>query len=173
MHPSLSPAANLLDQHAAHERIRYEEMVKDKRIYGQLLMMPEMVRLSATDGELLKEHIEEFEKLGFDIEEFGSGQYAVRQTPDDITEEGIEDTIISVLELIKENKNPDDILDKAFFMIACKGAVKANRPMSIKEMETLVKLVMENDKIRTCPHGRPLLVSITKKWIEKEFKRIV
>lgn len=163
----------LLDQHAAHERIRYEEMIQDMCIYGQLLMMPEMIRLSATDGALLTENTEAFSKLGFLIDEFGSGQFAVRQMPDDIIDLSIEDTVIEILELIKKNKNPEDILDKAFFMIACKGAVKANRPMSMKEMEALVKQVMENDRIRTCPHGRPLLISFSKKWIEKEFKRIV
>ena len=151
----------------------YEEMIQDMCIYGQLLMMPEMIRLSATDGALLTENTEAFSKLGFLIDEFGSGQFAVRQMPDDIIDLSIEDTVIEILELIKKNKNPEDILDKAFFMIACKGAVKANRPMSMKEMEALVKQVMENDRIRTCPHGRPLLISFSKKWIEKEFKRIV
>lgn len=163
----------LLDQHAAHERIRYEEMVENMCIYGQLLMMPEMIRLSATDGELLLENMEAFSKLGFIIDEFGDGQFAVRQMPDDIIDLGIEDTVIEILELIKKNKNPEDILDKAFFMIACKGAVKANRAMSQREMEALVKQVTENDRIRTCPHGRPLMISLSKKWIEKEFKRIV
>lgn len=163
----------LLDQHAAHERIRYEEMVENMCIFGQLLMMPEMIRLSATDGELLLENMEAFSKLGFIIDEFGDGQFAVRQMPDDIIDLGIEDTVIEILELIKKNKNPEDILDKAFFMIACKGAVKANHAMSQREMEALVKQVTENDRIRTCPHGRPLMISLTKKWIEKEFKRIV
>ena len=163
----------LLDQHAAHERIRYENMVQNRCIYGQLLMVPEMIRLSATDGALLNENKDAFLRLGFSIDEFGSGQFAVREAPDDVIDLSIEDAVTEILELIKQSKDPEDIMDKAFFMIACKGAVKANRAMSMKEMEALTQMVMENDRIRTCPHGRPLLISITKKWIEKEFKRIV
>ena len=64
-------------------------------------------------------------------------------------------------------------MDKAFFMIACKGAVKANHAMTKQEMEILVRLVLENDRIRTCPHGRPLMIAFSKNYIEKEFKRIV
>lgn len=163
----------LLDQHAAHERIRYEEMIRDRQIFGQILMMPEIINLSATDGELVMEHKETFEKLGFGIDAFGQGKYAVRQMPDDISSDSIENTVISVLELIKQNKNPEDIMDEAFFMIACKGAIKANHKMTQAELEGLVRQVLENDKIKTCPHGRPLMISFSKKYIEKEFKRIV
>lgn len=163
----------LMDQHAAHERLRYEEMVCDRRIYGQLLMLPEIIRLSAEDGEILAENSEAFTNLGFSIEPFGAGEFAVRQLPDDITIDDVENTIVEILELIKQNKNPEDFMDSAFFMIACKGAVKANHALSEKEMTALVKAVLENDRIRTCPHGRPLLLSFSKKWIEKEFKRIV
>lgn len=163
----------LMDQHAAHERLRYEEMVRDRRIYGQLLMLPEIIRLSAEDGEVLSENSEAFTNLGFSIEPFGAGEFAVRQLPDDITIDDVENTIVEILELIKQNKNPEDFMDSAFFMIACKGAVKANHALSEKEMTALVKAVLENDRIRTCPHGRPLLLSFSKKWIEKEFKRIV
>ncbi len=163
----------LLDQHAAHERIRYEEMIKDRQIFGQVLMMPEIINLSATDGELVMEHKETFEKLGFGIDTFGQGKYAVRQMPDDISSDSIENTVISVLELIKQNKNPEDIMDEAFFMIACKGAIKANHKMTQAELESLVKQVLQNEKIKTCPHGRPLMISFSKKYIEKEFKRIV
>lgn len=163
----------LLDQHAAHERIRYEEMIRDRQIFGQVLMMPEIINLSATDGEMVLEHKETFEKLGFGIDVFGQGKFAVRQMPDDISEDSAENTVISVLELIKQNKNPEDIMDKAFFMIACKGAIKANHSMTKMELQGLVKQVLQNEKIRTCPHGRPLMISFSKKYIEKEFKRIV
>lgn len=163
----------MMDQHAAHERLRYEEMVKDMAIPGQLLMLPEMITLSATDGALLLENKEAFEKLGFDIDAFGAGQYAVRQIPEDITTDHVEETVTEIIELIRHNKKAEDILDKAFFMIACKGAIKANHAMQKEEMELLVRLVLENDRIRTCPHGRPLMISFTKNYIEKEFKRIV
>ena len=163
----------LMDQHAAHERLRYEEMIKDRQIFGQILLMPEIINLSVTDGELLLSHKEDFDKLGFDIEPFGNGQYAVRRMPDDISSDTAENTVISILELIKQKKNPEDVMDEAFFMIACKGAVKANHKMTQAELEGLVNQVFQNEKIRTCPHGRPLIISFSKKYIEKEFKRIV
>ncbi|MBR3942144.1 MAG: hypothetical protein IKJ55_02200 [Clostridia bacterium] len=163
----------MMDQHAAHERLRYEEMVKDRAIAGQLLMLPEMITLSASDSVILNENKEAFEKLGFGLDEFGAGQFAVRQIPEDITAESVEDTIVEIIELLRRNKQAEDILDKAFFMIACKGAVKANHAMTKQEMEILVRLVLENDRIRTCPHGRPLMIAFSKNYIEKEFKRIV
>lgn len=163
----------LMDQHAAHERLRYEEMVKDRAIAGQLLMLPEMITLSASDSVILNENKDAFEKLGFGLDEFGAGQFAVRQIPEDITAESVEDTVVEIIELLRQNKQAEDILDKAFFMIACKGAVKANHAMTKQEMEILVRLVLENDRIRTCPHGRPLMIAFSKNYIEKEFKRIV
>ncbi len=163
----------LLDQHAAHERLRYEEMVRDRQIFGQILLMPEVINLSVTDGELLLSHKDDFDKLGFDIEPFGNGQYAVRRMADDLNSDTVENTVISILELIKQKKNPEDIMDEAFFMIACKGAIKANHKMTQAELEALVKQVLQNEKIKTCPHGRPLMISFSKKYIEKEFKRIV
>ena len=66
-----------------------------------------------------------------------------------------------------------EIYDKAMFSVACKGAIKANTKLSIAEMQTLVDRVFADDKIRTCPHGRPIIISFDKKFIEKEFKRIV
>lgn len=163
----------LIDQHAAHERIRYEELKNSREEISQVLMFPETFSMQPTDAQLVMENISVFEKLGFEIEEFGTNTFVVRRVPTTIEAPQTEDTIAEITELLKLSKDPMEIYDKAMFSVACKGAIKANTKLSIAEMQTLVDRVFEDDKIRTCPHGRPIIISFDKKFIEKEFKRIV
>ena len=163
----------LIDQHAAHERIRYEELKNSREEISQVLMFPETFSMQPTDAQLVIENISVFEKLGFEIEEFGTNTFAVRRVPGAIEASQTEDTVFEITELLKKSKDPMEIYDKAMFSVACKGAIKANTKLSIAEMQTLVDRVFEDDKIRTCPHGRPIIISFDKKFIEKEFKRIV
>ena len=163
----------LVDQHAAHERIKYEEIVENAGVVSQTLMLPETVKLTPVESRLLQENKEVFEAFGFQIEEFGNTDFIVREAPLALSVDQIEDTVVQLLELIGAHKDPSQIYDKGYFMIACKSAIKANHKLSTTEMESLVRLVLENDRIRTCPHGRPVIISFTKTFIEKEFKRIV
>lgn len=163
----------LIDQHAAHERIRYEELKNTREEVSQVLMFPETFSMQPTDTQLLIDNISVFEKLGFEIEEFGANTFAVRRVPSAIEASQTEDTIFEIIELLKKSKDPMEIYDKAMFSVACKGAIKANTKLSVAEMQTLVDRVFADDKIRTCPHGRPIIISFDKKFIEKEFKRIV
>lgn len=163
----------LIDQHAAHERIRYEELKNSREEISQVLMFPETFSMQHTDAQLLIDNISVFERLGFEIEEFGANTFAVRRVPGAIEASQTEDTIFEIAELLKQSKDPMEIYDKAMFSVACKGAIKANTKLSIAEMQTLVDKVFEDEKIRTCPHGRPIIISFDKKFVEKEFKRIV
>ena len=163
----------LIDQHAAHERIRYEELKNTREEVSQVLMFPETFSMQPTDTQLLIDNISVLEKLGFEIEEFGANTFAVRRVPSAIEASQTEDTIFEIIELLKKSKDPMEIYDKAMFSVACKGAIKANTKLSVAEMQTLVDRVFADDKIRTCPHGRPIIISFDKKFIEKEFKRIV
>ena len=163
----------LIDQHAAHERIRYEELKNSREEVSQVLMFPETFSMQPTDAQILIDNISVFEKLGFEIEEFGANTFAVRRVPSAIEASQTEDTIFEITELLKRSKDPMEIYDKAMFSVACKGAIKANTKLSVAEMQTLVDRVFADDKIRTCPHGRPIIISFDKKFIEKEFKRIV
>lgn len=163
----------LIDQHAAHERIRYEQLKNSREEISQVLMFPETFSMQPADSELLMSNLEIFEKLGFEIEEFGINTFAVRRAPGAIEATQSEETIFEVIELLKQSKDPMEIYDRAMFSVACKGAIKANKHLSIQEMQTLVDTVFADDKIRTCPHGRPIIISFDKKFIEKEFKRIV
>jgi len=163
----------LIDQHAAHERIRYEKLKNSREEISQVLMFPETFSMQPTDSRLLLENMVIFEKLGFQIEEFGNNIFATRQVPGAIEAAQTEETVFEILELLKKSKDPMEIYDKAMFSVACKGAVKANRKLNIEEMQTLADTVLLDEKIRTCPHGRPIIISFDKKFIEKEFKRIV
>ena len=163
----------LIDQHAAHERINYEKIMEDKRCVSQTLMFPESLKLSPTEADIVESNIGTYEKLGFKIEQFGGGDYIVRQAPADMKTEDISSAVVEIAQLLKEKKDPEDIYSSAVFTIACKSAIKANHSLTEIEAKALVEKVLYYDKIRTCPHGRPIIVSFSKKFIEKEFKRIV
>ena len=163
----------LIDQHAAHERINYEKIMEDKRCLSQTLMFPESLKLSPTEADIVETNLEIFEKLGFLIEQFGGGDYIVRQAPADMKTEDIASSVAEIAQLLKEKKDPTDLYSSAVFSIACKSAIKANHHLTEGEAKALVEKVLYYDKIRTCPHGRPIIVSFSKKFIEKEFKRIV
>ena len=163
----------MIDQHAAHERINYEKIMEDKRCVSQTLMFPESLKLSPTEADIVESNIDTYEKLGFKIEQFGGGDYIVRQAPADMKTEDISSAVVEIAQLLKEKKDPEDVYSSAVFTIACKSAIKANHSLTEIEAKALVKKVLYYDKIRTCPHGRPIIVSFSKKFIEKEFKRIV
>ena len=163
----------LIDQHAAHERINYEKIMEDKRVLSQTLLFPETLRLSAMEADTIEQNLETYEKLGFLIEQFGGGDYIVRQAPADMKTEDIENSVTEIASLIREKKDPEDIYSSAVFSIACKSAIKANHKLNDMEIKALVEKVLYYDSVRTCPHGRPVIISFSKKFIEKEFKRIV
>ena len=168
----------LIDQHAAHERLKYEELLSDmksKNIMSQILIEPVVVNLSATEMAAYMQNKDEINSMGFDSEEFGDSEVIIRSVPGDLEPGETEELIIELItqsealkkELITE-KN-----ERLTYTIACKAAIKANMKMSVSEMETLVRRVFRLKNINTCPHGRPIIISMTKKEIEKEFKRIV
>ena len=163
----------LIDQHAAHERMKYEELVEQKTVLSQMLMLPETIQLSVQEADTVLQNLEIFRSFGFEIEEFGNHKLIVRQVPSSLEVDMIQDTVLELAQLIKTNQDPKAIYDKGLFMVACKSAVKANHNLSPAEMDAVVKQVLENDKIRTCPHGRPVMIAFDQKFIEKEFKRIV
>lgn len=168
----------IIDQHAAHERLKYEELKETlalRQIYPQILLEPEVVNLTGAEFGAYKENKELLDGLGFETEEFGDNSVIVRSVPGDVEIGEVESL---VLELIVQAQNSKKELiteknQRLLYTIACKAAVKANMAMSKTEMETLVRNVFRLRNINTCPHGRPIVVSMTKKEIEKEFKRIV
>ena len=167
----------IIDQHAAHERIGYEELKKDienEKLYSQALIVGEVVSLTASEMAIFKENREILESLGFVSEEYGEQSVIIREVPVNINED-IENLFIEILSQIGDNKREiiSEKRQRLLYTIACKKAIKANHKLSGEEQEKIIRDVFSLDKINTCPHGRPIVISMSKKEIEKEFKRIV
>lgn len=168
----------IIDQHAAHERLKYEELRKElaaKQIYSQMLLEPEVVDLTGEEFGAYRENKDLIDSLGFETDEFGGNAVLVRSAPAGVEAGDIEPLII---ELITQAENSKKELlteknERLLYTIACKSAVKANRKMSMAEMETLVRGVLGLENINTCPHGRPIIIKMSKRELEKEFKRVL
>ncbi|MBO5454329.1 MAG: DNA mismatch repair endonuclease MutL [Clostridia bacterium] len=163
----------LIDQHAAHERINFNKLSANKQIDSQVLLSSEMVTVTDLEADTILSNIDIYEKLGFEIENFGDNKLIVRQAPCDVDVEFIESAIHEIADIILKGSEPEQLWDKALFSVACKSAIKANTRLGDKELEHLVNIVLNDDKVKTCPHGRPVVISFDKKFIEKEFKRIL
>ena len=170
----------LIDQHAAHERKRFEMLKKDyqdRGVAGQRLLAPVVLDVDSRELEIISENRETLEKMGFDIQEFGKNSALVYETPFISDEEDIKALALEVIEGMGDSR-PLGILsfeERILDTISCKYAIKANKKLNMLEMEALVKDVeeLESAGITTCPHGRPIKVKFTKREIEKLFKRIV
>lgn len=168
----------IADQHAAHERLKYEELKKElagKNVASQMLLIPLAVDLSATEYAIYKENSERFSEMGFEIDEFGETTILVRATPEALDEDELKNLIIELIDRFADNSTrvTTEKMERALYTIACKAAVKANHNFDLKQLETLLKAVLDLENINTCPHGRPIIITMTKKELEKEFKRIV
>ncbi len=169
---------HIIDQHAAHERLYFEEFTKDykeKNISSQLMLIPATVSLTPQLFETVAENKEFFAGLGFDVDEFGSNVVAVRKIPSVLEGCSVSALITEIAEILNKKKTADltDLSLLSLHTMACKRAIKGNTPLSVKEMEDLVEKVYTLGNINTCPHGRPIEIKMSKKDLEKEFKRIV
>lgn len=168
----------MVDQHAAHEKVKYERLVKElqnKDVSSQLLNPPVVINLTGREGELLKEYMDYFEQLGFEIEEFGSGSFAVRSMPTDLYGCNEKELFVEIMDELLENpmKGTPDVILKKLASMACKSAVKGNTKMERAEMEALIDELLTLDNPYHCPHGRPTIISMSKYEIEKKFKRVI
>lgn len=168
----------IVDQHAAHERLMYEKLKEDiskKSVVSQVMLIPVAVNLNPLEYALYKENIEKIEAMGFETEDFGDNSILVRSAPYDLDSEGLEDLIVEIIANISENKHEviTEAQDRLLYTIACKAAVKANHALTMPEQKNLLERVLDFNNINTCPHGRPITISMSKKELEKLFKRIV
>ena len=168
----------IMDQHAAHEKVKYERLVKqfkEKKIETQSLNPPVVVSLSSKEQTILSDYREYFENLGFLIEDFGSNEVAVRSIPVDLYGQNAKDMFLSLLDEICSDvpKGKQELIYEKMASMACKAAVKGNSRMSLAEVKELLKEMMTLDNPYHCPHGRPTIISMTKYELEKKFKRIV
>lgn len=168
----------IVDQHAAHEKVKYERLVKElsqKTVASQMLNPPVILTLTGKEEELLNDFLHYFEQLGFEIEEFGGGSFALRSIPSDLYGCNEKELFVEILDELSENPmkgTPDVILHKLASM-ACKSAVKGNNKMDRLEMEALIDELLTLENPYHCPHGRPTIISMSKYELEKKFKRIV
>ena len=168
----------IIDQHAAHEKVMYERLLKeskDNKISAQMINPPIIVTLTDLEQDVLIKHMDEFRAAGFDIEEFGGKEYKINAIPNifpsipkaELFNEMLADStnydIISPSELI---------LAKTASM-ACKAAIKGNMRISLMEANDLFDELLSLDNPYNCPHGRPTIIKMSKQEIEKKFKRIV
>lgn len=168
----------IVDQHAAHEKVRYERLMRhfrEKEIVSQQINPPMIVTLNNQEKECLKSHEEDFAALGFVIEEFGGSDYAIRGVPLDLYGYAEGAFFYEILdELVAEavTGTPESIRMRIATM-ACKAAVKGNMRMSRAEATALIDELLTLDNPYNCPHGRPTIISMSRQELEKKFKRIV
>ncbi len=166
----------LVDKHAAHERIIFENLKNNENNNdnSQLLIEPKVVSLEKNEYNAVIENLELFSKAGFSVENFGMGTVIVRSVPMYITPEEISDSILEMAEHMANNQKNTDTkkLDWFYHNIACRAAVKGGKNSSKEEITVLINRLIQNPEIKYCPHGRPIFISFSKKFIEKQFGRI-
>ncbi len=166
--------AFLIDKHAAHERILFEKLkANQEAISSQMLLSPLPVRLSAESASELLSHSAMLMELGFEIEEFGDNTVLLRQIPMDLDTKDAADAVETLAaDLLRgRREQADTIRDELLHTVACKAAIKAGWTNDEKELLALVEQVMSREDLKYCPHGRPICVSLSKKQLEKQFKR--
>ena len=168
----------LIDQHAAHERLKYEELLLElsqKKMYPQVLLEPVIVSLSGAEKAEYDKNADVLAQFGFENEEFGDRDVIIRTSPADVEWADVESLFLELLTKMSGSKHEviSDKFQRMIYTIACKAAIKANHFLSVSEMERLVHDCLALKNINTCPHGRPIIIKMTKKELEKQFKRIV
>ena len=168
----------MIDQHAAHEKVLFERTMKayrEKEFTSQMISPPIILSLTMQEEVLLKKFLPEFEKLGYEIEHFGGKEYAVNAVPGNLYGLNGQSLLLELMDGLgnmSEKDTPDLVVEKIASM-SCKAAVKGNQKLSRPEIEHLIDELLTLENPYFCPHGRPVIVSMTKYEIEKKFKRIV
>ena len=166
--------AYLIDKHAAHERILFEKLKSNQeKISSQLLLTPIPVRLNPSAAAELLSNTALLEELGFEIEEFGENTVLLRQIPMDLSPDeaaATAETLASDL-LSGKKERKDTVRDELLHTVACKAAIKAGWKNDEAELLAIAKAVMSRDDLKHCPHGRPICITLSKKQLEKQFKR--
>lgn len=164
-----------IDKHAAHERILFEKLKKQpQEVMGQSLLTPLTCELDREDAAILVQSREVLLSLGYDVDDAGDGTLLLRQIPADLDEASAEANLSELAEHLKQGKQdkPETVRDELLHSIACKAAIKAGRHTDPVSRAALVKEVLMRDDLKYCPHGRPICITLTKKQLEKQFKRI-
>ncbi|MBR6380240.1 MAG: DNA mismatch repair endonuclease MutL [Lachnospiraceae bacterium] len=168
----------IIDQHAAHEKVNYERMMKrfrEKTVSSQQLLPPVVLSLTGREETALKEHLEAFEHLGFEIEHFGGSEYALRAVPTDLYGHTSRELFLEVLEELSEGNSRGSYaaIEEKVASMACKASVKGGDRLSVMEAQVLIDELLTLENPYNCPHGRPTVIAMSEYELEKKFKRIV
>ncbi|SHF18389.1 DNA mismatch repair endonuclease MutL [Lactonifactor longoviformis] len=168
----------IIDQHAAHEKVLYERIMKDlqnKEIHSQYLSPPLIIELSIQEEELLRANMEVFASFGFEIESFGGRGYSIRAVPSNLYGVADAELFLELLDHLEGDtkRSSLELLTHRLATMACKAAVKGNQTLSCSEADRLIEELLTLDNPYHCPHGRPTIIAMTKYELEKKFKRIV
>lgn len=168
----------MIDQHAAHEKVNYERLMKryrEKNALSQGLLPPVIVSLSGQEQGVLKENMDTFAALGFEVESFGGSEYALRSVPVDLYGCGEREMFLEVLDGLTGGADFGGIrvIEEKIASMSCKAAVKGNNRLSTAEAEALIDELLTLDNPYNCPHGRPTIIAMSKSEMDRKFKRIV
>jgi DNA mismatch repair protein MutL len=150
--------------------------MKSREYTSQYLSPPIILSLSMQEAQLLEEHIDRFTRIGFEIEHFGGEEYAVRAVPDNLFGIAKKELLMEMIDDLADGINTSmtpDLIDEKVASMSCKAAVKGNNRLSAKEVDALIGELLTLDNPYHCPHGRPTIIAMTKRELEKKFKRIV
>ncbi len=166
----------IIDQHAAHEKVKYDRFMKqyhEKTIVTQNLMPPIIVSLTGKEEIILKEYMELFNNLGFEIEDFGGAEYALRAVPVDLYGCNERQMFLEVLDELSDMGPRESlkVVEEKIASMSCKAAVKGNNRLSREEAEKLIDELLTLENPYNCPHGRPTIITMSKYEMEKRFKR--
>ena len=163
----------IYDQHIIHERILYEEL-KDKfyskKLDSQQLLIPQKIEVTAVEKSIILKNQETFSEFGFDIDQFSDNEMLLRAVPAFDFREDVKNVFHKLLEDLKDENEIKDLRENIIISMSCKGAVKAGQKLDMGEMQNMVRRLHEVGKY-TCPHGRPIIVKLTKNDLDKMFGR--
>lgn len=169
----------IIDQHAAHERVLYERTLKEmknREFTAQYLSPPIILNLSMQEAQVLNENMDRFTRIGFEIEPFGGEEYAVRAIPDNLFGIAKKELLLEMLDDLADGISTSmtpELIDEKVASMSCKAAVKGNNRLSAQEADALIGELLLLENPYHCPHGRPTIIAMTQRELEKKFKRIV
>ena len=167
----------IIDQHAAHERVYFEKYLtayNSTKLHSQKLIVPVIIELSPGEKYAVTENKNLFEKLGYEIEDFGGNSVSLRSVPVIFGNPDIKQLFNEILNnIMSETKGKTSIVERNIYTMACKSAVKAGDKLNYTEMKELIDNLRVCDNPFNCPHGRPTIIKVTEEELEKKFKRIV
>jgi len=170
----------IIDQHAAHEKVLYERIMtaaRQKTHSSQMLLPPIVLSLTLRDQEVLQKQEDVLNSLGYEFEHFGGNEYSVRAVPADLYRISEKELLLEFLDDLADDLpgssvNTTSVLERAASM-SCKAAVKANHVLSFDEAAALIKELLTLENPYHCPHGRPVIISMSQYELERKFKRIL